>query len=177
VLRTGGYYDEGFWSLLNLNPLLPVATLLRVPLRKTETQRPIIDLHPHLITHNIILLHHPPWRRHQLRNPMEHQSRHSLFRPLTSFRDSDRHYCLPENWTEVELLPGLKVDNHFVCDDKVVGLTPNAFVSSQFLNSGMSPLALNLGVDAATYLDVYVAEGTTAVATATSCNFSSLGHQ
>jgi hypothetical protein len=109
----------------------------------------------------------------------------AFFRPSTRWRDSHRHVRLPENCTEVELLPGLTIGNirvtrttwdafHRFARNKIVWMTPDVYVCTNMylLNRG-DPLVLVLGCDAlgGTELLVYVTPGTaTAVATAT-CDF------
>jgi hypothetical protein len=101
----------------------------------------------------------------------------ALFRPTTRFRD--RLGWTPEGFTELELLPGLTVENvvaagitweglcRFARDDKIVWMTPDGFVFSLSITSSLYPLTLDIGVDYGTSMFV---RATTAGAAAT-CDF------
>jgi hypothetical protein len=84
----------------------------------------------------------------------------ALFRPSTRLRDSHRNRRgrLLENWTEVELLPGLTVEHvwatgiswedfqHFLHETSV-WMTPHVYVCSQYLYDREYPMVLDIGVD------------------------------
>jgi hypothetical protein len=121
----------------------------------------------------------------------------ALFRPSTRFQDSHPNLIgyLPENCTEVELLPGLTVENirvtrifwdafHRFARNKIVWMTPDVYVCTNmylrnrgdpYLRNRGDPLVLVLGCDAlggTTSLRVYVMPDTTAAAVATAtCDF------
>jgi hypothetical protein len=69
----------------------------------------------------------------------------ALFRPSTRFRDSHPHVYLPEGYTEVELLPGLSLENiratrilwnalHSFARHKIVWMTPDVYVCHDYLD-------------------------------------------
>jgi hypothetical protein len=99
----------------------------------------------------------------------------ALFRPSNHFRGN-----LPEGYTEVELLPGLTIENvwatgvtwdefhRFLCH-KVVWMTTNVYVS--FQRTYEDPLVLGLGGDFHTSMLVRVRSGTAAAAATVTCDF------
>jgi hypothetical protein len=114
----------------------------------------------------------------------------ALFRPSTRWRDAHPNLIgyLPENCTEVELLPGLSVENiratrifwdafHRFARNKIVWMTPDVYIcTNMYLRNRGDPLVLVLGCDAlggTTSLRVYVTPyGHTAAAVATAtCDF------
>jgi hypothetical protein len=91
------------------------------------------------------------------RTPIE-----AFFRPSTRFRDAhaNRNHYLPENWTEVELLPGLTIEHVLAKGDvlwehfrhfarhKFVWFSPSVFISSERFYDGLVyPVVLSLGCD------------------------------
>jgi hypothetical protein len=107
----------------------------------------------------------------------------ALFRPATRFRDAHGNLRgrLPESWTEVELLPGLTVENVLATgvtwDDflsfvrgKLVWMTPDVYVS--FRRTYEDPLAvLSLGVFHGTSMFVHVRSGTATTSASATCDF------
>jgi hypothetical protein len=98
----------------------------------------------------------------------------ALFRPSTRFRD--RLGNLPRDWTELELLPGLTIENvramgitwedfcRFLLQGKVVWMTPDVYIHSQrFGGLGESVVSLE-GNNDANRLYVHVRSGTPATA-------------
>jgi hypothetical protein len=109
----------------------------------------------------------------------------AFFRPSTRFRDSNgnRNHYFPSYITEVEVLPGLTVENvlaagvtwedfHRFARDKMVWMTPDVFVCSPILPMYGDPVVLSLGVNNGYIsLRVHVTSDTAdAVATET-CDF------
>jgi hypothetical protein len=108
----------------------------------------------------------------------------ALFSPTSRYRDSplNRRGPLPEGWTEVELLQGLLPEDilatGIALDDfcvfrrnKVVWMTPEVYVSSNYMSCLGDPLVLALGVGVGTYMFVRVRSGTDAVEAVATCDF------
>jgi hypothetical protein len=107
----------------------------------------------------------------------------ALFRPSTRFRDSHAlRYALPEGFTEVELLPGLTIENvlatgvtweefHRFLRDKIVWMTPDIYVCSNGFCVRGAPRVLQLGGNGYTNMLVYVTEGTRNAAATATCDF------
>jgi hypothetical protein len=105
----------------------------------------------------------------------------ALFRPSTRLRDSPSNRYLPEGWTELELLPGLTIENvwatgvtwdefhRFLCH-KVVWMAPNVYVCSRYLYGEGDPWVLRLGSDHGPYMFVRVRSGTDAAAATATCD-------
>jgi hypothetical protein len=106
----------------------------------------------------------------------------ALFRPTTRFRDSHRNRR-PSYMTELELLPGLTVEDvlaagvtwkdfqRFLRDNKIVWMTPDVYVCSQYLYAENYPAFLGLGDDEDITLFVHVTPGTAASAATATCGF------
>jgi hypothetical protein len=100
----------------------------------------------------------------------------ALFRPSTRFQDShrNRRVSLPEDWTELELLPELTLENVRATgvmwkgfgSNKILWITPDVFICSNFYGRGY-PWVLVLDAVGGTSMRVHVRSGT-AVAAATS---------
>jgi hypothetical protein len=109
----------------------------------------------------------------------------ALFRPVTRWRDShqNRRGSLPEGCTEVELLPGLTIENiratrlpwnsfHRFLRKKIVWMTSGVFVCNAYLHNRGDPLVLFLGCDASnTRLCAHVTRGTAAAVATATCDF------
>jgi hypothetical protein len=107
----------------------------------------------------------------------------ALCRPSTRFRDSYGNVRprLPQGWTEVELLPGLSVENiratrlttwdafHRFARQKIVWMTPDVYVCSRYLNG--DHVVLFLGANGGTRLFVCVTPGTAAATATATCDF------
>jgi hypothetical protein len=107
----------------------------------------------------------------------------ALFRPSTRFQDSHPKLIgyLPENCTEVELLPGLTIGNIRVTrttwdafdsflHGKVAWMSPDVFVCQQWVSGSGEPLLL-LGA-IATSMCVQLTPDTAAAATTATCDFA-----
>jgi hypothetical protein len=103
-----------------------------------------------------------------------------LFRPTTRFRDSHRGSLPYGCFTELELLPGLPIENILAADvtweefcrflqGKLVWMTPGIYVRSWFTSEG--PLFLWLGDDGGTGMFVYVRSNTAAEVVTATCDF------
>jgi hypothetical protein len=75
----------------------------------------------------------------------------ALFRPSTRFRDLYRHVRLPDGWTEIELLPGLSLEDvratrltwdafHRCLHGKIVWMTPSVYVCHTYRPGARMPL-------------------------------------
>jgi hypothetical protein len=107
----------------------------------------------------------------------------ALFRPSTRFRDSHAlRYALPYGFTEVELLPGLTIENVLATGvtwgdflsfvrGKLVWMTPDVYVCPNGLDVGRDTWVLVLGVPGGASMFVHVAEGTPATAATVTCDF------
>jgi hypothetical protein len=105
----------------------------------------------------------------------------ALFRPSTRFRDANGNqtHNLPEGFTEIELLPGLSLEDvratrltwnafHSFAGEKLVWMTPDLFVYAEYLES-YYPLVLALG--GTTGMSVYVTSAAAAAVATATCNF------
>jgi hypothetical protein len=93
----------------------------------------------------------------------------ALFRPTTRYRSRGR--WLPAYITEVELLPGLTIENvlasgvtwedfqRFLRDNKIVWMTPDVYVCSRSFGVD-DPRVLGLEGGFGTHMSVYVTQGT-----------------
>jgi hypothetical protein len=111
----------------------------------------------------------------------------ALFRPSTRYRDSTRDILgylgyLPRGWTEVELLPGLTIENvratrltwdafDSFAGENLVWMTPDVYVCNAYLHNRGDPLVLTLGCDAGTELLVHVTPDTADAAATATCDF------
>jgi hypothetical protein len=109
----------------------------------------------------------------------------ALFRPSTRFQDSHRNHRgrLPEGWTEVELLPGLSLENiratrilwnafHSFARQKIVWMTPGVYVCTVRLPDVGDPLVLYLRADPGiTSLCVHATPDTADGAATATCDF------
>jgi hypothetical protein len=106
----------------------------------------------------------------------------ALFRPSTRFRDSNLIEHLPEGWTEIELLPGLSLENvratrlttwdafHSFARQKLVWMTPDVYVC--IFNGYLPGRVLTLGAsESTTSMRVYVTPGTAAATATATCDF------
>jgi hypothetical protein len=108
----------------------------------------------------------------------------SLFRPSTRFQfRGGRHFSLPRNFTEVELLPNLTTENilakgttwdvfqSFV-HNKFVWMAPGTYISSAYRANGLYPVAVEVGAqDDSAGMRVRVKPGTATRTSAATCNF------
>jgi hypothetical protein len=103
----------------------------------------------------------------------------ALFRPSTRFLELRR---LSDGFTEVEILPGLTIENvwatgvkredfHRFLQGKVVWMAPGVFIHSQYFGDGDESLVFLLGVPDGTKLFVYVMEGMDAAAATATGDF------
>jgi hypothetical protein len=105
-----------------------------------------------------------------------------LFRPSTRFRDSYRGR-LPEGFTELELLPGLTIENvratgitwedfRLFLRNKLVWMTPEVYVCSQRWHGIDNPVVLEFGCQAGIHTTtyIYVTEGTRNAAATATCD-------
>jgi hypothetical protein len=92
----------------------------------------------------------------------------AVFRPSTRYRDSHRDDPLPAGWTEVELLPGLSLENvratrttwdafDSFARQKLVWMTPAVCVCSEDMEDSDYQVVLTLGCDAGSFLSSRVA--------------------
>jgi hypothetical protein len=106
----------------------------------------------------------------------------ALFRPTTRFRDSPSNLNLPEGFTEVELLPGLTVEDVLATgvtwedfcrflQGKIVWMAPGVYISSLDFNGGSDTWVLVLGVPGGASMFVHVTRGTAAAAATATCDF------
>jgi hypothetical protein len=115
-------------------------------------------------------------------NPME--TLESLFRPSTRFQlRGGRQFSLPQNFTEVELLPNLTTENIlakgitwdvFQCfvHNKFVWMAPGTYISSAYRANGLYPVAVEVGAqDDSAGIRVRVKPGTATRTSAAICNF------
>jgi hypothetical protein len=104
----------------------------------------------------------------------------ALFRPSTRFRDLYPNSDLPEGFTEVELLPGLTIENGLATgvtwedfqrflDGKIVWMTPDVCICSNHVSGSES--IFWLGGDGGTNMCVRVRSGTPPAAATVTCNF------
>jgi hypothetical protein len=107
----------------------------------------------------------------------------ALFRPSTRYRDSRNRGRLPEGWTEVELLPGLTIENFLATGvtwgdfclflrNKIVWMTPDVYLCNTYLPGTSDSLVLRLGVNVGNIsLRVYTTLATADAAATATCDF------
>jgi hypothetical protein len=109
----------------------------------------------------------------------------TLFRPSTRFRNSHRNLIdyVPDNWTEVELLPhltlldilatGITWDEFLIfLRNKMVWMTRNVYVFNEYMPQTGDPLVLALGaIGGTTRLRVYATLATAAAVATETCDF------
>jgi hypothetical protein len=104
----------------------------------------------------------------------------ALFRPSTRLRDSHRDDPLPGGWSEIELLPGLSVENiratrilwdafHRLLHGKVVWTSPAVYVCNEHMTDTFDPEVLVLGGTSS--LRVHVTQDTAGGAATATCDF------